>query len=185
MTTDPQRRRTLAWLALGTSCLWPGLASAASSADIAAPNVVPISPRLVTSGQPSAQALAGLGEQGFQAVVYLAPLTLPNAVKDEPEILARQHMAFVNIPIDFGKPGAEDFEQVAATLDRWKDKKVLVHCEVNMRASSMVFLYRTLRLKEKPEVAYEAVEKVWSPRGVWRELIVSQLRRGGVDFEPY
>jgi protein tyrosine phosphatase (PTP) superfamily phosphohydrolase (DUF442 family) len=129
--------------------------------------------------------LARLGEQGFQAVLYLAPLTLPNAVKDEPEILARQHIEFVNIPINFGKPTGEDFEQVAVTLDRWKDRKVLVHCEVNMRASSMVFLYRTLRLKERPEVAYEAVEKVWSPRGAWRELIVAQLQRGGVDFEPY
>jgi protein tyrosine phosphatase (PTP) superfamily phosphohydrolase (DUF442 family) len=163
----------------------PGLALAAAPSGLSAPNVVPITARLVTSGQPSAQALAGLGEQGFQAVVYLAALTLPNAVAQEPEILARQHIEFVNIPINFGKPSAEDFEQVAATLDRWKDKKVLVHCEVNMRASSMVFLYRTLRLKEKPEVAYEAVEKVWSPRGVWRELIVAQLRRGEVDFEPY
>ena len=185
MTTDPQRRQCLAWLAFGAATSWPRLATAASSADIAAPNVVPVSPRLVTSGQPSAEALARLGEQGFQAVLYLAPLTLPNAVKDEPGILARQHIEFVNIPIDFGRPGTADFEQVADTLARWKDKQVLVHCEVNMRASSMVFLYRTLRLKEKPEVAYEAVEKVWSPRGVWRELIVSQLRRGGIDFDPY
>lgn len=173
--------------ALGLAA-WAGLGfplAARSEPTLAAPNVVPITPRLVTSGQPRAEALSRLGEQGFQAVAYLAPLTLPDAVPQEPEILARQHIEFVNIPIPFGKPTVEDFEQVAATLERWKDRKVLVHCEVNMRASSMVFLYRTLRLKEKPEVAYEAVEKVWSPRGVWRELIVAQLRRGGVDFEPY
>ena len=168
-----------AWAGLGFPVLVRG------EGPLAAPNVVTITPKLVTSGQPSAEALARLGEQGFQAVLYLAPLSLPNAVLAEPEILARQHIEFVNIPINFGKPTAEDFEQVAATLDRWKDRKVLVHCEVNMRASSMVFLYRTLRLKEKPEVAYEAVEKVWSPRGVWRELIVAQRKRGGVDFEPY
>ncbi|MGM9488443.1 protein tyrosine phosphatase family protein [Ideonella sp. YS5] len=173
--------------ALGLAA-WAGLGipmMAWGEGPLAAPNVVLITPKLVTSGQPSAEALARLGEQGFQAVVYLAPLSLPNAVKDEPGILARQHIEFVNIPINFGKPSAEDFEQVAATLDRWQDRKVLVHCEVNMRASSMVFLYRTLRLKEKPEVAYEAVEKVWSPRGVWRELIVAQLKQGGVAFEPY
>jgi protein tyrosine phosphatase (PTP) superfamily phosphohydrolase (DUF442 family) len=184
MTLHSQRRRWLIGLALSAGG-WPCVALAAAPSELAAPNVVPITPRLVTSGQPTAEALARLGEQGFQAVVYLAPLSLPNAVAAEPEILARQHIEFVNIPINFGKPSAEDFEQVAATLDRWKDRKVLVHCEVNMRASSMVFLYRTLRLKEKPEVAYEAVEKVWSPRGVWRELIVAQLRRGGIEFEPY
>lgn len=70
-------------------------------------------------------------------------------------------------------------------LDRWRDKKVLVHCQVNMRASSMVFLYRVLRLKEPPERAYEAVEQVWSPRGAWRRLIVEQLREHGIAFEPY
>jgi protein tyrosine phosphatase (PTP) superfamily phosphohydrolase (DUF442 family) len=178
-----RRRDTVLGLAAWAGLGFPVLAWGEDP--LAAPNVVPITPKLVTSGQPSAEALARLGEQGFQAVLYLAPLSLPNAVAAEPEILARQRIEFVNIPINFGKPSAEDFEQVAATLDRWKDRKVLVHCEVNMRASSMVFLYRTLRLKEKPEVAYEAVEKVWSPRGVWRELIVAQLKRGGVDFEPY
>lgn len=35
------------------------------------PNLVEITPRLITSGQPSAEALAGLGAQGFEAVIYL------------------------------------------------------------------------------------------------------------------
>ena len=51
------------------------------------------------------------------------------------------------------------------------DRKVLVHCQINMRASSLVFLHRTIALKEDPRVAYEAVTAVWSPRGPWRALI--------------
>lgn len=38
-------------------------------------NVVKISPLLITSGQPSAEALAGLRAHGFDAVIYLAPPT--------------------------------------------------------------------------------------------------------------
>ncbi len=48
-----------------------------------APNVVEISPRLVTSGQPSAEALAGLKAMAFDAVIYLAPPTVSDAVRDE------------------------------------------------------------------------------------------------------
>jgi protein tyrosine phosphatase (PTP) superfamily phosphohydrolase (DUF442 family) len=183
----PLTRRRIAQLA-ALSVLRPPIplsAQAASAASLAAPNVVPIGPGLITSGQPTAQALAHLGEQGIQAVIYLAPLTVPDAIADEPALLKRQGIEFLNIPITFDKPVEADFGAVADALDRWRGKKVLVHCQVNMRASSMVFLYRVIRLKEPPELAYEAVEKVWSPRGVWRELIVTQLHKHGVAFEPY
>lgn len=39
---------------------------------IQAPNVISISPRLVTSGQPTADALSRLAAKGFGAVIYLA-----------------------------------------------------------------------------------------------------------------
>ena len=69
----------------------------AADAAIEAPNVVPISPRLITSGQPTAAALSLLAAQGFQ----------------------------------------------------------------------------------------ESVARVWSPDGPWKRLLVSQLRKAGIEFEPY
>lgn len=185
----PTRRNALAIAGLTLAAMAQASHAAGAPANatptLAAPNVVPISPTLVTSGQPSREVLSSLAQLGFQAVIYLAPLTLPDAVRDEPELLARQHIDFLNIPIAFDKPTAADFEAMAQALDRWKGRKVLVHCQVNMRASSMVFLYRVLRLKEPADPAYDAVTKVWTPRDVWRDLIVDELRRGGVDFEPY
>ncbi len=140
-----------------------------------APNVVVINPLLVTSGQPSPHALAGLGQLGFQAVVYLAPSTVPDAVANEPDLLASQRIEFVHIPIPFNSPEEGHYLAVSNALERLQTKKVLVHCQVNMRASSMVFLHRVLRGNESPEVAYEAVAKVWSPSGVWRKLLLAQL----------
>lgn len=150
-----------------------------------APNVVPISASIVTSGQPTAEALAHLSEQGFKAVIYLAPPTVGDAIPDEREIVQRQGLEFVNIPIPFGKPTQADFEQFVAAMKRFSDGKVLVHCQVNMRASTMTFLYRTTVLHEAPEQAYEAVARVWSPKGPWKELIVAQLRKAQIAFEPY
>ena len=123
--------------------------------------------------------------QGFDAVIYMAPPTVADAVRDEPDILRRQGIAYVNVPIDFAQPSERDFDAVVAALSAHRDAKVLVHCQVNMRASTMVFLYRVVVGKEDPELAYADVARVWSPRGPWRRLIVDVLRRHGVSFEPY
>jgi uncharacterized protein (TIGR01244 family) len=183
----PTRRAFLltlgAALAGWTYCCVP--AAAADASVLQAPNVVPISAQLVTSGQPTAAALAQLAAQGFGAVIYLAPLTVADAVADEPAIVQRQGMEFVHIPIQFGKPTEADVQAFVAAMRRLHGRKVLVHCQINMRASSMTFLYRVLEAHEAPEPAYEAVTRVWSPQGVWKDLLTTQLAQAGIAFDPY
>jgi protein tyrosine phosphatase (PTP) superfamily phosphohydrolase (DUF442 family) len=150
----------------------------------AAPNTVEISPRLVTSGQPDAQELRTLNARGFGAVVYLAPPTVQDAVADEHRIVASQGLVFINLPVRFDDPGDADFDAFAELLKGLGERKVLVHCQINLRASSMVFLYRAIVLKEDPRRAYESVGKVWVPDEVWKRFIERQLARHKVDFQP-
>jgi protein tyrosine phosphatase (PTP) superfamily phosphohydrolase (DUF442 family) len=174
--------------ALLSLCLFAGCAASHPHGHHggATPNMVVVSERLVTAGQPSPAALSTLRDEGYGAVVYLAPPSVPDAVRDEPAIVERQGLAFVNIPIDFRAPTERDFDAFAAALARFEGRKVLVHCQVNMRASSMVFLHRVIVGKEPPEAAYErTVARVWSPNATWKRFIVSTLRRHGVEFEPY
>ena len=153
------------------------------AAALDAPNIVQVAQRLVTSGQPSAESLAQLKAEGFGAVIYLAPPTVADAVRDEALIVARQGLVFINIPIRFDAPTGADFDAFAAALRGLAERKVLVHCQINLRASSMVFLYRAIVLKEDPRLAYDAVEKVWVPNGAWRSFIENELRRHGVNFD--
>jgi len=182
--TAPLVRWTAALLAIVGSIVVCATAHA-SEAALAAPNVVPISARLVTSGQPTAEGLSRLSADGFGAVIYLAPPTVSDAVPGEADIVRRQGMEFINIPIDFRNPTTADFDAFVAAMNRLGDRKVLVHCQVNMRASAMTFLYRVIVAGEKPEPAYESVARVWSPQGPWKRFIVTQLRKAGIDFEPY
>jgi hypothetical protein len=49
-----------------------------------------------------------------------------------------------------------------------------------------VFEYdRAIALKEDASSAYEAMTKVWSPRGAWKPFIQQALRKHGISFEPY
>lgn len=175
-----RRRETLSLL---LAPLAAGVAHG-EAATLKAPNVVPISPRLVTSGQPSAAQLGLLASLGIEAVIYLAPPTVSDAVRDEPAILARQGIRYLNIPIPFDAPEESHFDVFAKAMGELKERKLLVHCQVNMRASTMVFLYRTIVGKEAPAVAYESVSRVWSPQGPWRRLVTTLLRKHGVAFEP-
>lgn len=173
----------LALALLATLSLVAEMAFAAPMLD--APNVVLISESMVTSGQPTAAALASLSSQGFDVVINLAPPTVPDAVHDEPEIVRRQGLFFVNIPITFGDPTDSDFQEFAATMSKFKGKKILVHCQVNMRASSMTFLYRVVIERQDPEKAYESVAKIWSPEGPWKRFIAAELKQAGIPFQPY
>jgi protein tyrosine phosphatase (PTP) superfamily phosphohydrolase (DUF442 family) len=173
--------RLSAWLAgLALCCC-----AAASHCAPLAPNLVQIRPNLITSGQPSVEQLNSLAAQGFEAVIYLAPPTVPDAIRDEALIVAKQGLLYINIPIRFGNPTEKDFETFAAILSSLGQRKVLVHCQVNMRASAMVFLYRAIIAKEEARQAYESVSRVWVPDGAWKKLIAEQLKKAGSNFDPF
>lgn len=157
---------------------------AAEARELDAPNPVRISPGLLTAGQPSAQALSSLGKRGIEVVIYLAPSTVPDAVKDEPAILARLGIEFIHLPIPFAAPQEAHVQAVSQALLQRADKSVLVHCQVNMRASTVVFLHRVIALHEPPAEAYEAVSRVWRPEGTWRQLVLDMLHRHRIDFQP-
>jgi protein tyrosine phosphatase (PTP) superfamily phosphohydrolase (DUF442 family) len=171
--------------ARGALAFAAALAAASLGAAPLAPNAVEITPKLVTSGQPSRATLAKLRAEGFGAVIYLAPPTVHDAVQDEAAILDSQSIAFVNIPIDFGRPTEADYEAFALQMKKLGDRKVLVHCEVNLRASSMVFLYRVIEQKQDPHKAYADVSSVWVPNGTWKRYIRDMLQKRGITFESY
>ncbi|MDN3922572.1 protein tyrosine phosphatase family protein [Roseateles violae] len=161
------------------------LCGSALAAPAPPPNLVVIDARLSTAGQPSAEWLATLKEQGYEAVLYLAPATVSDAVREEPQLVAAQGLIWRHIPIPFGAPTAAHYEEFVRQLAELRERKLLVHCQVNMRASSLTFLYRVLVEGVDPHEAWEAVARVWTPQGPWRRLMLDQLRRRGIAFDPF
>jgi protein tyrosine phosphatase (PTP) superfamily phosphohydrolase (DUF442 family) len=152
-------------------------------AGIVAPNVRVISPLLVTAGQPDRATLQRLKGEGYAAVISLAPSNTADAVPDQAEILAAQGIEFVHIPIPWQAPEAKHLDAMAAAMQRLKGKKVLVHCQMNMRASALTFLYRTIHEKEDPATAWRDVKPLWTPTDQWAEFINGQLRAHRIAFD--
>ena len=169
---------------LGRGCLLLALAFTAVAHEGPAPNRVDVSPRLTTSGQPTPDFLQTLKAQGFEVVIYLAPPTVGDAVADEPKIVGRQGLVFVNIPMDFSNPTAADFQAFTRVMQAFEGRKLFVHCQMNFRASSLVFLHRVITLREPAGPAWQSVQKAWVPNDTWKKYIVETLRAHRVDFDP-
>ncbi len=145
-------------------------------------NYVVAGERIHTSGQPSAETLADLGERGFALVVNLAPPTTPDAVADEGRLVAGDGVAYVNIPVNWQRPTAAEFDLFSAVMQGASDQKVLVHCQLNMRASAFTFLYRVVHEGVAPEAAFTALSQVWVPRDQWAEFVNTTLAAHGIDY---
>lgn len=159
-----------------------GAAEVADAAELLGANYVAVSERLHTAGQPNAETLAGLGERGFGLVVNLAPPTTPDAVAEEGKLVAAAGVAYVNIPVRWQEPTAADFDLFSAVMQGAGGKKVLVHCQVNMRASAFTFLYRVVHEGVAPEAAFTGMSQVWVPRDQWADFVHATLAAHGIDY---
>lgn len=157
--------------------------SAQAPAGELAVNYVAATERLHTAGQPNAATLATLAERGFELVVNLAPPSNQGAVPEEGKLVAEDGPTYVNIPVNWQKPTLADFELFSAVMNGARDRKVLVHCQLNMRASAFTFLYRVVHEHVPPEEAMTALRAVWIPRDQWATFTADVLARNHIDFE--
>lgn len=147
-------------------------------------NRVIVSDRIHTSGQPTEAQLSALRDAGYDMVINLAPPQVFGSIVREGELVAAAGIDYVNIPVDWDQPSYEDFEFFSAILNESRAARVLVHCQVNRRASLFVFLYRVVHEGAEPDEAYEDVTSVWVPDGHWLEFTSNVLARHGIDYEP-
>ena len=156
-------------------------APGAASESLAVNHVV-IGERIHTAGQPSAEALESLADHGFELVVNLAPPTVPNAVAEEAALVAAAGAEYVNIPVNWQQPTTADFDRFSEVMNGAREKKVLVHCQLNMRASAFTFLYRVVHEGVAPEAAFTDLSRVWVPRDQWAEFVNTTLAEHDIDY---
>lgn len=126
---------------------------------------------LWSSGQLSERDILLLPAIGIGAVVNLALTTSTNALPGEAELVTRQGLEYIQIPVEWERPEPEQFAQFVGVLNAFAERKVWIHCAKNMRASAFIYLYRKLVLGESEEQASFPMREVWSPNETWQEFI--------------
>lgn len=141
------------------------------------------SPVFSSSGQPSARQLETLAAAGFARVIYLAFSNDETAVDHEDNLVKKQGMDYVHIPVDFDNPTLADFEDFAAVMNRDPNNRTLLHCQINLRASTFSFLYRVIYAGVPMLEAKNDLDGVWRPDRVWYLFLVDVLKAHGMSQE--
>lgn len=138
-------------------------------------NYHPISPMILTAGQPTAEQIALIAQAGCQVVINLALPTSSTALPDEAALVAAQGMDYIAIPVVWEQPTLDDLARFFAVMEANQARKVFVHCVVNYRVSSFVYLYRVLRLGVDPDEAIWDLRSIWEPDETWSSFIARAL----------
>lgn len=142
-------------------------------------NYVENTPRISSAGMPTQSQFAEIAGAGFDVVINLAPATALGAHAHEATLVEQRSMRYFHIPVDFASPQQEDFERFVRILQAHREQRVMVHCQMNLRASTFVFLYRVIELNEDPDRAYDDVVRVWQPSQQWRTFMRETLLARG------
>ncbi len=138
---------------------------------------------LTSSAQPSRDYLARAKASGIDMVINLAPPQSQGSIDNEGGIVGRQGIVYLNIPVNFTNPTAEDFRVFVDAMKSASKKNVLVHCQVNLRGSAFTFLYRVIHENAPEDESLKKMLGVWSPDPVWRKFIETTLASHGRKVE--
>jgi len=175
--------RTLAVSALVLCASLPALALENTAPELASiTNFRQYSPTFASAGQPASEQFQALKDAGFERIVYIAFTNSgDNAIADEDTIVKGLGMEYLQIPVDFGAPLPSEFYVFADAMRRYPDKKTLLHCQVNARATAFSFLYRVIYDDVPVAQAKADMNTVWQPYGPWRDFIFTVLEENQIS----
>ncbi|MCS5637055.1 MAG: protein tyrosine phosphatase family protein [Myxococcota bacterium] len=136
-------------------------------------NFVQLTPRVGTAGQPGRDQFPDIAAAGYRTVINLAMPDSENAIADEGDLVARQGMQYIHLPIDFAAPTASDARTFFGVMDALGDSRVFVHCALNLRVSAFMYLYlRHAKGFADADARSPLIEK-WQPHmdGVWKDFL--------------
>lgn len=142
-------------------------------------NFLPLSENLFTGGMPTAGQLEDAAQRGVEVVINLAPHEVSNALPGETELVSSLGMQYINIPIIWNTPTKDGLERFMDAMDEHGDKKILVHCQANFRATAFVALYRILRQGWGADDAMAGMHRIWDAEEypIWKMFIEENLKR--------
>lgn len=142
-------------------------------------NFLRLNDSLCCGGQPTSAQLADAAREGIELVVNLALATSDNALPDEPGLVRLLGMEHLHIPVVWESPQPADLEQFMDALDAHRNKKLLIHCAMNYRATAFIALWRILRQGWGADQAFAPQRTIWDLEAfpVWKAFVEQSLEK--------
>jgi hypothetical protein len=114
-------------------------------------------------------------------VINLATPTSTNALPDEAGLVAALGMHYVPIPVLWDRPTLDDLDAFFNALDTYAGQRVFVHCVLNWRVSTFIYLYRVIRLGVAHETAVWDMLSIWESDEIWSQFIADAFEFYGLE----
>ena len=136
-----------------------------------------ISDDVITGGHPTEGNLRDVADEGYDAVVNLAPVD-GRSLPDEAGFVGGLGMGYHHIPVAWDAPTADDFAAFESTLDGLAGGRILIHCAANFRVTAFYSLYAQKHLGWSVDRARELRSSIWdgSDYPIWNAFIDSTER---------
>lgn len=136
-------------------------------------NFKQFSDNLFSAGMPTQAQLEDIQKQGVQLVINLAPHDSRDALPNEEKIVTSLGMQYINIPVDWNSPTKINLTNFMDFMDEFENKRILVHCQANFRASSFICMYKILRKNWNSDEALKVMREIWNDDAypIWHEFI--------------
>ena len=125
-------------------------------------NFYQLTPSIGTAGYPKPEDFSRIAAEGYRVVINLAMHDAPDAVDEEGALVSKEGMVYVHIPVPFDNPTAEHFRIFKECMDAFADKKVFVHCQLNLRVAAFMLKYLTAKGVSEEDATTPAMTK-WKP----------------------
>ena len=134
---------------------------------------------LSTAGQVLPVHVDKMQPENFQLVINLAVADEERNFS-EPYSITKAGINYVQIPVIWDIPTMDELDLFFAIMDARGERKTLVHCFANYRASAFTYLYRVLREGVPEPDARTHMMQIWSDEEFrkypqWRAFIDKAL----------
>jgi protein tyrosine phosphatase (PTP) superfamily phosphohydrolase (DUF442 family) len=139
-------------------------------------NFIRIDDKIATAGQPTRQQFEAIRDEGFLAVIDLAP-NGKDKLADEELILQSLSLQYYHIPVPWTKPEREHFLAFNTAMNDLKPKKTFIHCVANFRVTVFFSLYAMQSEGWSTVQADDLMSRIWNSRddyrmdNVWRSFV--------------
>lgn len=140
-------------------------------------NFLRISDRLACAGQPDESQLVQIATQGFEVVINLGLSDGKYALPDEAASASKLGLAYYHIPVLFESPQLSEWTSFMAIMKQHEDKKTLVHCAANYRATAFAGLYLLATSQIDRDGLRSFIAQIWTPNPVWQQFIEEASRQ--------
>jgi protein tyrosine phosphatase (PTP) superfamily phosphohydrolase (DUF442 family) len=143
-----------------------------------------ISDNLASAGQATEEQFKAVKEAGFELVINLASVDSKYDLANEAKTIADLGIEYINIPVIWNNPTAEDLQDFFDVMEANEGKKIFVHCIANFRVSAFIMLYRTIKKAVPLAEAEQHMRAIWNPEEkypIWLDFIAKILKEYNIE----